>query len=187
MSEDKEFNFEALRLPQNFDGLAGVRKVITVISIRKPHRQEFIRVRDGDEWIFPTFILEENGTRELYIVDVPIRELIPNELKPVMLYVGINREGVVFLIPAPIPNPDRRANQWHSSFLDAIGIAKKQWVRIASNMDANAYECYVAEGVLTEPTYPENLDMRKLLKLAFKDRFIDSPEHPAIKRIRGAQ
>ena len=39
------FNAKALRLPPAFEQNAGVRKVISTIPVRKPHSQEWIRVR----------------------------------------------------------------------------------------------------------------------------------------------
>jgi hypothetical protein len=39
------FNPAALRLPQDFTASIGVKKVLTSIPCRKPHKQEFVLVR----------------------------------------------------------------------------------------------------------------------------------------------
>lgn len=46
------------------------------------------------------------------------------------------------------------------------------------------YRVYEAEGQLSEPVWPGK-PLPELLKLGFKDRIIDSPDHPVIKRLRG--
>lgn len=185
MSEKKEFDFEGMRLPQNFDEMAGAHKIITTIPVRKPNRQEFFRVRDGDEWVYPTYIVDDKSTRETYIVDRSIRDYIKDDLKAVTLYVGMTREGILILIPVTLPGPDGRIYRWHTSLLNAIANAKTQWTRIVSNMALGGWDCYTAEGKLPEPTYPD-LSMRDILKIAFENRIIDSMEHPVVKRIKGA-
>jgi hypothetical protein len=58
------------------------------------------------------------------------------------------------------------------------------WVRLAADMSLGAYRIYQAEGQLSEPLWPEKT-LPELLKLGFKDRIIDSAEHPVVKRLRG--
>lgn len=59
------------------------------------------------------------------------------------------------------------------------------WVRIAANMSLGAYEVFVAAGEnLPEPTWPE-VDFQTLLRTAFKGHFIQSFDHPVLRRLRG--
>jgi len=52
-------------------------------------------------------------------------------------------------------------------------------------MNLGAYEMYVAENEkIPDPTWPE-LSFDEIIRIAFRDRLIDSPEHPVIKRLRG--
>ena len=44
------FDPESLRLSQDFASSIGVKRAVTVVPCRKPHRQEFVRVRPGEEW-----------------------------------------------------------------------------------------------------------------------------------------
>ena len=66
-NDDEIFDFENLRLTQNFSELAGVKKAIITIQVRKPNRQEFIRVRPGEDWRFQTAVLELKEEREIYL------------------------------------------------------------------------------------------------------------------------
>ena len=64
-------------------------------------------------------------------------------------------------------------------------MAKAKWVRIKANMNLGAYEMYVAENEkIPDPTWPE-LSFDEIIRIAFRDRLIDSPDHPVIKRLRG--
>jgi hypothetical protein len=51
-------------------------------------------------------------------------------------------------------------------------------------MSLGAYDIYDAGSELTDPEWPE-LEFQKILEIAFKDRFITSMDHPAVRRLRG--
>ena len=61
----------------------------------------------------------------------------------------------------------------------------KQWIRLAANRTLGAYETYVATGDLPEPEWPEK-SFQDLLRVAFRDRYVDTLDHPVVKRLRGA-
>jgi hypothetical protein len=46
------------------------------------------------------------------------------------------------------------------------------------------YDLFEASGDLAEPVWPE-MTFRDLLELAFRDRRIDSINHPILKSLRG--
>ena len=100
------------------------------------------------------------------------------------LFTAINRQGVVFLWPVRLPDPDGRQMEWHRSAREAAELAMKQWVRIKANRSLGAYEIFVAEGAMSEPVWPE-ATYQDLIRLAFRDRLISTLDHPVIKRLRG--
>ena len=51
-------------------------------------------------------------------------------------------------------------------------------------MDRGAYEIFEAKGEIGEPEWPD-LTMDAAIRIAFKDCFIDSSDHPALRRLRG--
>jgi hypothetical protein len=51
-------------------------------------------------------------------------------------------------------------------------------------MSLGAYEIFSAASVIQDPTWPE-LPFNELLRIAFRDRIISSPDHPVVKRLRG--
>ena len=62
------FDPARLRLSQDFAAMAGVRKVLTVVPCRKPHRHEFVRVRPGEDWRLETGMFEDKVNRDVYLV-----------------------------------------------------------------------------------------------------------------------
>ena len=96
----------------------------------------------------------------------------------------MNRQGVPFLWPVRLPGPDGRRDEWSRTALEAADLARRGWVRIAANMSLGAYDVFQATGTLPDPDWPA-LPFRELLRVAFRDRFIDSLAHPILRRLRG--
>jgi hypothetical protein len=182
--EDPFSNLDNLRLSQDFAKTVGVKKLLTTIPVRKPNPQDFIRVRPEAAYreSFPAIDLKEE--RELYVVTRNIQAELAAECVPATLFTAINRQNVVFLWPIRLPGPDGKINAWWRSAAEAAALAMTRWVRVKSNMDLGAYEIFTATGTLQDPTWPD-LSFNELLRIAFRDRIVDSVDHPVIKRLRG--
>ena len=63
------FDPAALRLGADYGAGLGVKKVIATVPVRKPNRQEWFRVRSGDDWRITTCIFEAEADRETFLVD----------------------------------------------------------------------------------------------------------------------
>jgi hypothetical protein len=179
------FNFDKLRLSQNFSEIVGVKKALLTVPVRKPNRQEFIRIRPGEEWRFETAVLELKQERETYLIDSELWNELPGEIIPKVLFTTINRQGTLTLWPVKLPDQDGRHDQWSRSALEAAKIAESHWVRVAANMNLGAYEVFEATGDISEPTWPD-VDFVNILEIAFKDKIIRSMDHPVINQLRGA-
>ena len=151
---------------------------------RKPNRQEFIRVRAGEDWRLETAIFEDTTNREIYLVQPDVRAELSNEIRPVCLFLTANRQGDVSLWPVKLPGADGRSNTWNESALAAARLAETTWVRVVANMGAGMYDTFAAAGELSDPDWPD-LSLRAILELCFKDRAIDSVDHPVIRALRG--
>jgi len=178
------FDPAALRLSQDFASSIGVKKVLTTVPCRKPNRHEFVRVRPGEDWRLETGVFEDKVNREVYLVQRDLWAELAGEVYPVCLFLAVNRQGDVFLWPAKLPGSDGRSNSWNESALAAARLAESKWVRVAANMGAGMYDTFEAAGELSEPTWPD-LSFPEVLKRCFKDRFIQSVDHPAIRALRG--
>ena len=180
-----EFDLESLRLSQNFTETAGVKKLLTTVPVRKPNRQEFVRVHPGAEYRVDVAMIELKEEREEYIVrGRDLIEELRGEIKFKTLFTAINRQGVIFLWPVCLPDPLGKQMEWHRSMREAAEIAFEQWARVQANMSLGAYEVTVAESAMAEPIWPE-VTFQELIKLAFRDRLITTVDHPVIKQLRG--
>ncbi len=179
------FDLESLRLGQDFGELAGVEKMTTTIPVRKPSRQEFVRVHTDEAYRMQTATLTWQEDREVYLLARDLWNELPGEIVPVELFTAVNRQGVVFIWPVRLPGHDGKWNPWHRSAMDCAQQAMTLWVRLAANMSLGAYEIFVATTDLPEPEWP-NLSFEDMLQIAFRDHFIETLDHPVCRRLRGA-
>jgi hypothetical protein len=175
-------DLESLKLRQDFHAMVGVKKVITTVLVRKPNRHAFIRVHE--EWTFSTAIFTDKENGDIYFVHPGLWEELAGEVTPAALNATIDRHGNFFLWPIPLPGEDGRWNEWHRSAAEIAAMAKERWLRVVSNRQLGAYEARVATGDLPEPTWPEET-FDDLLRTALRDKFIDSANHPVLRRLRG--
>ncbi len=178
------FDPEALRISQDFAALADVKPILATVPVRKPNRQDFVRVHPSEDYQLTTALLELKADRETYLIAPDLRHELFGELVPVTIFTAINRQGVVFLWPCRLPDETGRSNSWHESALEAVERAKSTWTRIAADMSLGAYRIWEAGGDLPEPEWPEQ-SLRDLLSIAFKGRYIDDLDHAALRRLRG--
>ena len=134
-------DFDALRLPTDYEALAGVEPAHLTIKIRKPNRQEWFRVHPDPDWTFQTLTFTSQEDRELFLIDRPLQVALAPELRPVALHTTISRAGHIFLWPIPIPGLDGRRNDWHSSALEAAEISRTQWLRLAATCRSVRTRC----------------------------------------------
>lgn len=180
------FNPEALRLPQNFAETVGVKKLLLTVPVRKPNKQDFVRVHPDENYrMSPAAILELKEDRETYLVTPDMAVQLPGEFTPAVLYTAINRQGVLFVWPVKLPEEgQKRVLEWHRSAGEAAELAMRRWVRMTANMSLGAYEVFTAAGHLGDPEWPQ-LSFPEILKIAFRDRLIDREDHPVILQLRG--
>lgn len=175
-----------LRLSQDFTSMAQVKPVLTNVAVRKPHKQEFIRVRPGEEYRFDMGCFVDKESREVYMVSPAVWDALTGDVTPTLLVTCTSRNSPVpFLWPLTLPATDGRPNRWHESAMEAAMLAEGQWLKVTSDMSAGCYVPMVACGNLPEPDWSEVPSISEMLKLAFRGRFIDGVDHPVLKRLRG--
>jgi hypothetical protein len=160
----------------------GAVEVLTHIPVRKPNRHEFIRVHP--EYILDTTVFTDKEERESYLVAPRMRGELVGEARPVLLVPTISRQSALFIWPVPLPSEDGRRNAWTDTAQEAMRLAQEHWVRLMADMGQGLYRIYLAEGQLSDPVWPDK-PFEELLEIAFKDRVIDSPDHPVVRRLRG--
>ena len=178
-------NLSGLRLDQSYADTVGVKKLLTTVPVRKPNRQDFVRVHDDPRYrLTPAAIIEVREDGEVYLLTPEIAQALPGEFSMVTLYTTINRQGTLHIWPVKLPTPDGRQNEWHRSAAEAAERAMKKWVRVTSSMSLGAYEIFEASGDLPEPGWPD-ISFEEILKIAFRERLVDRADHPLVQRLRG--
>jgi hypothetical protein len=77
------FDPASLRLDQNFAETVGVKKLLMTVPVRKPNRQDFVRVHPDPLYrLTPAAIIELREDREIYLVTPNIAGELPSEFSP---------------------------------------------------------------------------------------------------------
>lgn len=186
VSAPDPFDPERLRLSASYADHAAVVKKIVMVPVRKPANQDFVRVHPHEDYRLSTGVLEVKEDREMYLVEPELLPEISTEsaVGPQMLVTAINRQDVLFLWPVRLPGFDGRTNSWSQSAMDAMTLAKEDWIRMTANMSLGGYDVFRAASVLQDPVWPD-LSFREILEIAFKDKVIDTIDHPILRRLRG--
>jgi hypothetical protein len=185
LQSQPSLDLDALRLPQNFGAVAGVKKVITTIPVRKPNNQSYVRVRSGDAWRMSAAILQLKEDGECYLVIPALYSELAQEVRPKLLYTAVTRDGNPFLWPVNLPGEDGRLDAWSQSAHTAATMAEASWIRLVANRTVGAYDVMEATGLASETASWPELTFPEMVNLAFRDRLIDSLDHPLVKRLRG--
>jgi hypothetical protein len=110
------FNPAALRLDPSYAEAVGVRRHLTTVPVRKPNRQDFVRVHPDPSYrLSPAAIVELKEDRETYLITPAVAQQLPDEFAVATLLTAINRQGVLFIWPLKLPSPDGKQNDWHRS------------------------------------------------------------------------
>ena len=184
-STPNPFNPDSLRITGDVNTV-GAEKLMVRLAVRKPTKQEYFRVHADPMFRLPCAILEIKEEREFYLVTPDVLPALAEDVRHVELRLCLNRQGVPFMWPVPMPGPDGRSNSWHESAREAASLAEESWLRMIAVMAEGGYSLYRATGTIPDPEWPEKA-MAELLQLAFKDgKLIDSENHPMVQQLNGA-
>lgn len=180
------FDPASLRLTGDATAALGVKKALLTVPVRKPDKSWFVRVHPDPAYHLTTAVIELKEDRETYLVAPALWADLATEstFSPRALFTAVSRQNVVFLWPVRLPGPDGKVDEWSRSALEAANLAREGWVRVAANMGLGAYDVFQARGDIPDPDWPD-VPFKDLLRVAFRERFIDTPGHPVLRRLRG--
>ncbi len=178
-----KINLDEVRLSQDFASNSGIKPVLIRVPVGRPGKTTFVRVHPDEEYSLDVFILELDGEDD-YLLAPVAAEIIPELAKPVRLFTYVTRPGNVGLWPVKLPTEEGRTNSWSQSAMECALLARENWVRLSSSRELGSYMPYVATGITTDPKWPEKT-FDELIEIAFRDRYIDSAEHPVIIELLG--
>jgi hypothetical protein len=113
---------------QDVVNLVPTVKEVTVVSVRAPRELEFIRVHADEDFAFDALMWKDNDDGAWYLLDpsrIDVSQL--PKARPTRLFTAINRHGVVFLLPAPIPGITSQGMAWHISGFDFADAAPERF------------------------------------------------------------
>ena len=177
------FDPRHLTLSQDFVQLVGVRKETLRVPIQRPPNQAFFVVHPDPAWRIQVAALVLAEDRETYIVDPAVAEELSVEWVPKVLVTCQTRQGGLYLWPIRLPKSDGRIDSWNESALRIAQEYRGAWIRVTPNMELGCYDVGTPMSHFPEPEWPESPD--ELLRKAFRDRVIDTLDHPVVQRLRG--
>lgn len=164
------------------ENLGVARKMQTVIPVRKPSKKQFIHAHPSAEFRadnMPT--IEDETTGEIYLLaaDLEFPADIENKVDFLNLAAAITTDASVFLW-----HYKNSTNSWSESARIAIREASRRWVRVIPDKSSNGY---ILEQPVVQPPAPTwpSLSFAEMLEVAFGARYIDSLNHPLVKKLRG--
>jgi hypothetical protein len=180
--------FDDIELLRRTATLKVSRRIVPInVAVRKPANNVYFRCHtDPSMSLDASVLIGAEGSDDFYFVTpfmLNHHVVLPRLRKVTIAAVYVWPGGVVALWPVPLAEESRIAC-WKSERA-AYELSKQKWVQLCWNAERRDYDVAVAENLKIEPMWPEDTDIRKLLKLGFADKIISSPEHPYVKQLRG--
>ena len=179
------FSLADIRNDQDFGEQIGLKYHTAKPQVKRPNKYGFFRtLGPREDWISAT-VIDTGSAGEIFLVSNNIRDSVIAFCSPVLLVPWIDRDDEICIWPLKRPKEGNSPMGWHTSALDAATRALFHWTQMTANSSASAYDIAAAQGNLPDPQWPDPLDITDLIQKTFADRFIDSLDHPTIRRMRG--
>jgi hypothetical protein len=178
-------DLEALRIADDDGGPKRKEKrLLASVGVKKPGEAQYFRVHDDEDmsWLGYVYTYEKDNS-VWYVPRGPAYDELAEltaKLRRVRLFLCLTKRGSVSFWP--VSQTDQ--GSWGSSAREIVEIAKTRWIRVVSNRAEGCYVPFEPEDPLPDPQWPEK-PLSELLKLAFRGRVIDRPDHPIIESLKG--
>jgi hypothetical protein len=133
-------------------------------------------------------VIELRDERETYLIAKHLEASVPDDpaIKPKMFCLAVTMQGKPFLWPVRVPVDDTvQPDKWMVKPLEAIRMAKDQWVRIAWDERMRQHRIFTCDSTV-EPEWPD-LSPKQVMTLAFQNFLITTLDHPVLRRLGGEQ
>lgn len=178
-----KFDPRALMLSQDFVAMVGVRKEVMRVPIQRPISQVFFCPHPDPKWRIQVAVIELKEDRENFLVAPSLLEELQGEWVPKVLVACQTRQGALFFWPIRLPGPDGKIDTWNEAAMRIASEYGGHWIRLMANKEVGAYDVVEPVTMFPAPAWPESPEA--LMTKAFRDRVINTVDHPVIKRLRG--
>lgn len=177
-------DISSLIMPEATRPTVSLKKRIVSVRIGKPPKHGFARVHPDKSMCSPMGALDMKDDNELWFVMPNMYEALGGYISKMWLFTSIDTAGNVFFWSLKEPQDGRRGD-WFDSALQAITVAKEQWVQIKWNWATKGYDVFNPQGNLPDPKWPDDLEFKSLLKIATRDKIISDMSHVAVRKVLG--
>jgi len=182
-----EQEFRAMR--QDLPGVKGASAVgIVSIGVAKiPGKNEFFRTHADFHPVVSMVDIDVGMDRQFFACTDEMVEALASigiTVSPRTLYLTIDSEGAVRIVPVRRPDADGDQNEYDRTKELGLLRAVDEWVRLYTDLGNKVYKVFPApKDRFSDPVWPE-IKQAKIFRLAFRDkgRLIDSPEHALFQK-----
>lgn len=171
-------------LGRPIDEIVASEKLLTSLSVRKPKRDEWVRVHPSTH--ARVYLYEARDENSNYIVLPAVVEPLLDVVRYVQLSLTVNYSGSAFVWPVPVPT-ERKPHRAHITAFTGAEKAMREWIRISWGKDE--YEVYRRSSAKIEPAWPAEItSASEMLRFAAKAggfEVIDSLDHPVVRALQG--
>ncbi|MGH9542795.1 MAG: hypothetical protein ACRD2H_13055 [Terriglobales bacterium] len=168
--------------------VAAAKIVPQGLSVRKPKRDEFFRVREDKPFVVFTLETQEGIEKVHYLISPAVLAELPAQVQGSFrrqrLFLAISKAGKQFLVPIP-PDAVQSSNKWHTSLWLAIARAHRVWVRCPGDLEAGQRVVWEAVHQGLDPVFSAE-PLGELVLRAFGGHIINDAQHPQVQRLLGA-
>jgi hypothetical protein len=179
-----DFDFDAMTLPQTYTEMVVVQEVLTQVPVRKAKKDEYFRVHTDPLYAMDYIMVERDQTLHP-ILPALVHLVGEDSTKRYKLYTAVTSKGRLFLFPAELPNAMGELNAFAKNYHVICQKARTHWTRMVWSDSERRHKTEHIEHE-REPVFPD-LQYREIIKLAFADTMITSPDHPVIKFFQGKE
>ena len=179
------FDIEALRSGGALEDY-GAEEVLLSLDVRRPGPKEYFRVHPDPAYRLdaPLLMHEAAMDRTFYWVAPPMRAALADHLVTYRLFTCSSKRSSTFFWAAKLPIAGNSGRKWAESGLRCATAAMSLWGKLKPSSEGGGYLWMQAKAKHPDPVWTDKT-MGELIRLAFGENTIDSPDHLVIKMLDG--
>jgi hypothetical protein len=187
-------DLDSLALEDSYEQSLAGDDSLTVV-VRKASGQGYFRAHPALFRNIWALEVKNGQDRGFYLVAGEARKVLRRDenedvkLFPCRLTLCYARDSGLFLWPLRLPEEGRKnqVDEWSQAALRIVKLAEAAWVKMYTKRGGNCYSYKIAEGITTEPPWPEGVTLNELAGLAFEGKYIIEANDPLVRRLLGRE